>query len=99
MSHAHLAQKLRGHIYEQPLTRMREYLVFVEAEARKRFDDGLTVDDAIRSIDLGPWAGLNESSRIAQNVVNVYEQLDPDREPIGKLGALSWIAALEGFGS
>jgi cyclase len=78
---------------------MREYLVFVEAEARKRFEDGLTVDDAIGSIDLGPWAGLNESSRIAQNVVNVYEQLDPAREPIGKLGALTWIAALEGYGS
>ena len=26
VSHAHLAQKLRGHVYEQPLTRMREYL-------------------------------------------------------------------------
>ena len=79
------------------VARMREYLLFVEAEARKRFEDGLSVDAAIGSIDLGPWAGLNESSRIAQNVVNVYEQLDPTREPIGKLGALGWIAALEGF--
>jgi probable F420-dependent oxidoreductase len=26
VSHLHLAQKLRGHVYEQPLTRMREYL-------------------------------------------------------------------------
>jgi len=26
VSHLHLAQKLRGHIYERPLTRMREYL-------------------------------------------------------------------------
>ena len=26
VSHPHLAQKLRGHVYEQPLTRMREYL-------------------------------------------------------------------------
>jgi glyoxylase-like metal-dependent hydrolase (beta-lactamase superfamily II) len=81
------------------VARMREYLVFVEAEARKRFSDGLTVDEAIASIDLGRWAGLGESSRIAQNVVNVYEQLDPERERIGKLGALTWIAALEGFSS
>lgn len=81
------------------VARMREYLVFVEAEARKRFSDGLTVDEAIASIDLGHWAGLGESSRIAQNVVNVYEQLDPERERIGKLGALTWIAALEGFSS
>jgi probable F420-dependent oxidoreductase len=26
VSHLHLAQKLRGHVYEKPLTRMREYL-------------------------------------------------------------------------
>jgi len=26
VSHLHLAQKLRGHVYERPLTRMREYL-------------------------------------------------------------------------
>ncbi len=26
VSHAHLAQKLRGHVYEKPLTRTREYL-------------------------------------------------------------------------
>ncbi|MDQ5841506.1 MAG: LLM class flavin-dependent oxidoreductase, partial [Chloroflexota bacterium] len=26
VSHLHLAQKLRGHTYERPLTRMREYL-------------------------------------------------------------------------
>lgn len=26
VSHEHLAQKLRGHVYERPLTRMREYL-------------------------------------------------------------------------
>ncbi len=26
VSHPHLAQKLRGHVYEKPLTRMREYL-------------------------------------------------------------------------
>ncbi|TCK21492.1 MBL fold metallo-hydrolase [Pseudonocardia endophytica] len=77
--------------------RVREYLLFVDTEARKRFDDGLDVDQAIESIDLGPWAGLNESSRIAQNVVNVYETIDPTREPIGRLGALVRIAAREGF--
>jgi cyclase len=79
------------------VSRMREYLVFVEHEARKRFDDGLDVDDAIASIDLGPWAELPERGRLAQNVVNVYEQLDPQRERIDRLTVLGRIAALEGF--
>jgi hypothetical protein len=79
------------------VARMREYLEFVQREAGKRFDDGLDVDAAVDSIDLGPWAGLNESSRIAQNVVNVYGHRDPSREPVGRLDVLGRIAALEGF--
>ena len=31
VSHLHLAQKLRGHIYDRPLTRMREYLAAYQA--------------------------------------------------------------------
>ncbi len=79
------------------VARMREYLVFVQQEAGKRFEDGLDVDAAIGSIELGPWAGLNESSRIAQNVVNVYAHRDPGREPVGRLDVIDRIAALEGF--
>ncbi len=35
VSHPHLAQKLRGHVYERPLTRMREYLVAYRAAVYK----------------------------------------------------------------
>jgi cyclase len=76
---------------------MREYLVFVEREARKRFEEGLTVDDAIASIDLGPYAALPEHGRLAQNVLNVYQQLDPTMERPNRLTVLGRIAALEGF--
>jgi probable F420-dependent oxidoreductase len=31
VSHAHLAQKVRGHVYERPLSRMREYLAAYHA--------------------------------------------------------------------
>lgn len=76
---------------------MREYLVFVEREARKRFEDGLGVDAAIASIDLGPYAQLPEHGRLAQNVLNVYQQLDPTLDRPDRLTVLSRIAALEGF--
>ena len=76
---------------------MREYLVFVEREARKRFEDGLYVDDAISSIDLGKYAELPEHGRLAQNVINVYQQLDPGMDRPNRLTVLSRIAALEGF--
>ncbi|MER5387520.1 MBL fold metallo-hydrolase [Saccharopolyspora sp. NPDC002686] len=76
---------------------MREYLVFVEAEARKRFEDGLDVDAAIASIDLGEYGELPEHGRLAQNVINVYQQLNPDMPREERLLVLGRIAALEGF--
>lgn len=76
---------------------MREYLVFVEKEARKRFEDGLDVDAAIASIDLGSYAGVPEHGRIAQNVLNVYQQLDPSMPRPDRMTVLERIAAIEGF--
>jgi cyclase len=80
------------------VSRMTEYLRFVQREAGKRYDDGLSVDAAIASIDLGEWGGLGESSRIAQNVANVYDHRDPTRAPANRLDILGKIAELEGFG-
>lgn len=76
---------------------MRDYLVFVDREARRRFGDGLTLDDAIASIDLGRFAELAEHGRLAQNVTNVFEQLDPERERASRVTVLGKIAKLEGF--
>ncbi|ALL79530.1 beta-lactamase (plasmid) [Pseudonocardia sp. EC080610-09] len=76
----------------------RDYLVHVEAEARKRFEDGLGVDEAIASIDLGHWADLPENGRLAQNVINVYRHLDPAIPPFDRLAVLNRMGRFEGFG-
>lgn len=75
----------------------RDYLTFVAGEARKCFEDGLDVDDAIRTIDLGEWASVPESGRLAQNVINVYAQLGADLPPLDRLSVLNRMGALEGF--
>jgi cyclase len=76
---------------------MREYLASVETQATRRFEDGLDVDAAIASIDLGRFADLPEHGRLAQNVLNVYQQLDPSLPRPDRLTVLTKIAALEGF--
>ena len=76
---------------------MREYLVFVEAEARKRYEDGLGVDEAVATIDLGRFADLPEAGRLAQNVLNTFQHLDPTVPRPERLTVLTKIAALEGF--
>ncbi|GAA1828248.1 hypothetical protein GCM10009836_02480 [Pseudonocardia ailaonensis] len=75
----------------------RDYLTFVDTEARKRFDDGLDVDEAIATIDLGRWASAPESGRLAQNVINVYARLGADLPPLDRLAVLNRMGALEGF--
>ena len=79
------------------VSEMREYLVTVEAQARRRYEDGLGVDEAVASIELGRFADLPEHGRLAQNVLNVYQQLDPTVPRPDRLTVLTKIAALEGF--
>ena len=77
---------------------VRDYLMFVEHEARKRFEQGLSVEEAAASIDLGRFA-MFEHSRIAANVLNVYEELDPHRPRSDRLEQFGRIADLELNGS
>jgi glyoxylase-like metal-dependent hydrolase (beta-lactamase superfamily II) len=76
---------------------VRDYLEFVITEATKRYEDGLDLDAAITSIDLGRYAGLSESGRLAQNVAAVYQALDPALERRSRLDIFGKIADLEGF--
>lgn len=59
--------------------RVRDYLVYIEEEASRRFAAGMDVDDAAASIDLSPFSDLVEHERLIANVENVYETLDPAR--------------------
>lgn len=59
--------------------RMRDYLVFVDAEARKRHAEGMPVHEAIHDIALGGFADWIDRERLAVNVDSVYRELDPDR--------------------
>jgi glyoxylase-like metal-dependent hydrolase (beta-lactamase superfamily II) len=74
---------------------VRDYLVLVEQEATKRFEAGLTVEEAVASIDLGRFAAMSEGGRIAANVLNVYEELDPSRPRADRLEQFGRIAAVE----
>ena len=57
---------------------MRAYLVYVEAEAEKRHAAGLSLEDAIRDIALGQFAGWLDRERLAVNVANKYHELAPN---------------------
>jgi glyoxylase-like metal-dependent hydrolase (beta-lactamase superfamily II) len=70
--------------------RVRDYLVFVRDEARKRFDAGLSPADAARDIALGDYGAWGDAERIAVNVHTLYREWSA--------GALGRANALELFG-
>ncbi len=63
---------------------MKEYLQYVQAESKRFFDAGLTVLEAAKRIDLGPYAGWTEPERLIFNVARAYRELrgEPDDTPI-----------------
>jgi cyclase len=74
-----------------------DYLQFVEKEATARHDAGMGAEEAARDIDLGRFAVLDEKGRLAQNVLAVYNELDPDAERVPTLEVWRRIANLEGY--
>jgi len=54
---------------------MRDYLAYVRGEAKHAFDRGLTVVEAAKQIDLGPYAGWTEPERIVFQVERAYREL------------------------
>jgi probable F420-dependent oxidoreductase len=104
VSHPHLAEKLRGHTYDRPLTRMREYLAAYRAAVyRGPIADGAADPPILiaalreRMLSLaatdadGAFPYLVTPERVAWTR-GVLDAADPDRRPIL---AVSMPAALE----
>ena len=53
---------------------MRDYLVYIRDEARKRFDAGLSATDAAWDIRLDGWSHWLDAERIVVNVHSLYRE-------------------------
>jgi len=63
---------------------MKAYLQYVRAESKRFFDRGISVIDAAKRVDLGPYAGWTEPERIVFQVERAYRELrgEPFDAPI-----------------
>jgi glyoxylase-like metal-dependent hydrolase (beta-lactamase superfamily II) len=75
--------------------RVREYLVYIRDEARKRFDAGLPAREAARDISLADYASWGDAERIAVNVATLYREFGDPGPPPGPLELFGWMAELE----
>jgi hypothetical protein len=60
---------------KQELEDEREYFEFVMEQAKRCFGEGMTAEQAIDAIDLGPYKEWLDSERIIANVGVVYREL------------------------
>jgi cyclase len=63
----------------------RDYLIFVQREAKKRFDKGMTVDEAVRDIDLGPFKQWPNHERILLNLERLWREFRGEDPATSKL--------------
>jgi glyoxylase-like metal-dependent hydrolase (beta-lactamase superfamily II) len=57
---------------------VRDYLVYVEREARQRFEAGLSAFDAARDIDMSDYDSWGDGERIVVNVASLYREFSGD---------------------
>jgi glyoxylase-like metal-dependent hydrolase (beta-lactamase superfamily II) len=58
---------------------VRDYLVYVRDEARKRYDAGMSVEEAVQDIALGDYSTWGGAERIIINVDYFYRQFSGDK--------------------
>lgn len=79
------------------VTYMRDYLVLVRREAKKRFDAGMPPEAAARDIKLGVYASWREPERILPNVMRCYQEFRNELHlPMDLPGMLAGMEALRG---
>jgi len=72
---------------------MREFLVYVKTEARKRFDAGLSVTEAANDISLDMYGSWSDAERIVVNVDALYREFRNDSTPTDIVGLFGLMAS------
>lgn len=56
---------------------MKHYFEWLRTEARRRYDDGMTLEEAINDITYTEFDSWSESERICGNIYSLYQSFDP----------------------
>lgn len=75
--------------------RVQEYLGYIDTEARKRYDAGLSVRDAAHDISLTDYESWSDAERIAININTLYREYSGSTEPANTLELFSLMAEVK----
>lgn len=76
------------------VSRVNDYLRYIDAEARKRFDAGMSAEEAARDIALGDFDAWGDAERIAVNVDTLYRGYRGDASPANAVALFGLMAQL-----
>lgn len=76
------------------VSEVRNYLVYVFDEARKRYEAGMSSFEAARDIPLDRYTSWTDGERIAVTVATVYRELSGDSTPPDRASMFGQMAAL-----
>jgi len=65
---------------KKELREMRSYLALIRREAKKRFNAGMTAEQAARDVKLGIYARWREPERILPNIMRLYQEFRNELE-------------------
>ena len=75
---------------------VRDYLVYIRTEAKKRFDAGLSAFDAAMDISLADYDSWGDAERIAVNVATLYREFGSTERAGNPFEAMARIRAARG---
>lgn len=65
----------------QAVRNMQAYFEYIREEARRRYDAGLSFDEAARDINMAEYRGWSDPERIVANVFSLYKQWGAEFTP------------------
>ena len=69
------------------ILKTREYLTYIQTEARKRYDAGMSMQEAVQDIALGEFEDWGGSERIVDNLNRLYAEFS-GTAPIAEMSVL-----------
>ena len=77
---------------KEGVARLKDYWEYLQSEVRRRYEAGMSVQEAARDIPLDAYAAWGERERIVVNVASIYRELSGEQEHPGSLSLFALMA-------
>lgn len=77
---------------KQGVARLKEYWEYLRDETRRRYEAGMSEQEAARDISMSAYAAWHDAERVVVNIASIYRELRGEQEPPGTLSLFGLMA-------